>query len=322
MENQFKEICQILKGEDDFLIAAHYHPDGDALGSTAALGFILKSLGKRFRIYNQSGVPESMEWLQFPAPMLTEIPKGFDGWYIILDCGDAPRMGETLMNAMDPEKSINIDHHMGNTDFATINWVDTTRPAVGEMITLIARELKISLSGAIGEALYLSIATDTGFFTYGNTKPETLEIIADIIRHGLQLDEFVPKIRNQWTMKRIKLWTLALDKVKLYHNDQTAIIFITQEMLTETNTGGPDCEGLVNFIRRIRNVRVAIVVREDSQHRFKFSLRSSGSDNVQMIASMFGGGGHKNASGGMIESSAENVRTRLTTALAEKLYHI
>jgi bifunctional oligoribonuclease and PAP phosphatase NrnA len=322
MENHLKEICQILKGEDDFLIAAHYHPDGDALGSTAALGFILKALGKRFRIYNQSGVPEAMQWLEFPAPMQTEIPKNFDGWFIILDCGDAARMGETLMNAMDPEKSINIDHHMGNTDFATINWVDTNRPAVGEMITLIARELKISLSGPLGEALYLSIATDTGFFTYGNTKPETLEIIADILRHGLQLDEFVPKIRNQWTMKRIKLWTLALDKIQLYHNEQTAMIFVTQEMLTDTGTGGPDCEGLVNFIRRIRKVRVAIVVREDSQHRFKFSLRSSGSDNVQIIASMFGGGGHKNASGGMIESSAENVRTRLTTALAEKLYNL
>ncbi|SMF19454.1 DHH family phosphoesterase [Desulfovibrio gilichinskyi] len=322
MENHLKEICQILKGEDDFLIASHYHPDGDALGSTAALGFILKALGKRFRIYNQSGIPEAMQWLEFPAPMLTEVPKNFDGWFIILDCGDAARMGETLMNAMDPEKSINIDHHMGNTDFATINWVDTNRPAVGEMITLIAHELKISLSGPLGEALYLSIATDTGFFTYGNTKPETLEIIAEILRHGLQLDQFVPKIRNQWTMKRIKLWTLALDKIQLFHNEQTAMIFVTQEMLTETDTGGPDCEGLVNFIRRIRKVRVAIVVREDSQHRFKFSLRSSGSDNVQIIASMFGGGGHKNASGGMIESSAENVRTRLTTALAEKLYNL
>lgn len=322
MENHLKEICQILKGEDDFLIASHYHPDGDALGSTVALGFVLKALGKRFRIYNQSGIPEAMQWLELPAPMLTEVPKNFDGWFIILDCGDASRMGETLMHAMDPEKSINIDHHMGNTDFATINWVDINRPAVGEMITLIARELKISLSGPIGEALYLSIATDTGFFTYGNTKPETLEIIADILRHGLQLDEFVPKIRNQWTMKRIKLWTLALDKIQLYHNEQTAMIFVTQEMLTDTDTGGPDCEGLVNFIRRIRKVRVAIVVREDSQHRFKFSLRSSGSDNVQIIASMFGGGGHKNASGGMIESSAENVRIRLTTALAEKLYHL
>ncbi|OEU66567.1 MAG: recombinase RecJ [Desulfovibrio sp. S3730MH75] len=322
MDNPLKEICQILKGEDDFLIASHYHPDGDALGSTAALGFILKALGKRFRIYNQSGVPEAMKWFTLPSTMLTEVPKKFDGWYIILDCGDAARMGETLMNAMDPEKSINIDHHMGNSDFATINWVDTNRPAVGEMITLIARELKISLSGPIGEAIYLSIATDTGFFTYGNTKPETLEIIADIIRYGLQLDEYVPKIRNQWSMKRIKLWTIALAKIELFHDDQTAIIFVTQEMLTETDTGGPDCEGLVNFIRRIRGVRVAIVVREDTQHRFKFSLRSSGPDNVQVVASTFGGGGHRNASGGMIENTAEYVRKRLTETLSEKLYNI
>ncbi|WP_027720979.1 DHH family phosphoesterase [Maridesulfovibrio zosterae] len=319
METQLKEICRILKEENDFLIASHFNPDGDALGSTAALGFIMEALGKRYRLYNQSGKPKSMDWFETPSPILTEIPKGFDGWYIILDCGDAPRMGETLMNAMDPEKSINIDHHMGNSNFAAVNWVDINRPAVGEMISLIARELGISLSGKLGESIYLSIATDTGFFTYGNTKPETLEIIADILRHGLQLSEYVPKIRNQWTMTRIDLWTLALSKVELHHDGQTAMVFISQEMLDETKASGPDCEGLVSFILRIRGVRIAILIREDSPLRYKFSLRSQSKDNVQTIASLFGGGGHKNASGGLIENNPETVRERLIEAIGEQL---
>ncbi|CCO23974.1 DHH family phosphoesterase [Maridesulfovibrio hydrothermalis] len=319
MEAQLKEICRILKEENDFLVAAHFNPDGDALGSTAALGYILESLGKRFRLYNQSGMPETMKWFSTPSPIQTEIPKGFEGWYIILDCGDAPRMGEPLMNAMDPEKSINIDHHMGNSDFAAVNWVDTNRPAVGEMITLIARELNISLAGKLGEAIYLSIATDTGFFTYGNTKPETLEIIADILRHGLKLEEFVPKIRNQWTMKRINLWTVALSKIELHHNGQTAMIFIPQEMMDETDAVGPDCEGLVSFILRIRDVRVAVLIREDSPLRYKFSLRSEANVDVQSIASLFCGGGHRNASGGVIENNPETVREKLIAAIGDKL---
>lgn len=319
MEAKLKEICRILKEEDDFLVAAHFNPDGDALGSTAAMGYILEKLGKRFRLYNQSGLPESMEWFKTPSPILTEIPKGFDGWYIVLDCGDAPRMGESLMNSLDPEKSINIDHHIGNSGFAAVNWVDTNRPAVGEMITLIARELKISLSGHLGEAVYLSIATDTGFFTYNNTKPETLEIIADILRYGLDLGEFVPKIRNQWTMKRINLWTIALSKVELHHDGQTALIFITQEMLDESGATGSDCEGLVSFILRIRGVRVAVLIREDSPMRYKFSLRSQSRDNVQAVASLFGGGGHKNASGGLIENNPDTVRDKLISAIGERI---
>ncbi len=319
MEAKLKEICRILKEEDDFLVAAHFNPDGDALGSTAAMGYILEKLGKRYRLYNQSGMPEIMEWFSTPSSILTEIPKGFEGWYIILDCGDAPRMGESLMNAMDPEKSINIDHHMGNSGFAAVNWVDTNRPAVGEMITLIAKELKISLSGPLGEAIYLSIATDTGFFTYNNTKPETLEIIADILRYGLDLGEFVPKIRNQWTMKRINLWTIALSKVELHHDGQTALLFIPQEMLDEAQAVGSDCEGLVSFILRIRGVRVAVLIREDSPMRYKFSLRSQSRDNVQAVASLFGGGGHKNASGGLIENNPDTVREKLINAIGDKI---
>ncbi|WP_432737754.1 DHH family phosphoesterase [Maridesulfovibrio sp. FT414] len=319
MEARLKEICRILKEENDFLVAAHFNPDGDALGSTAAMGYILEKLGKRYRLYNQSGMPEAMQWFEMPAPVLTEIPKGFDGWYIILDCGDAPRMGETLMNAMDPEKSINIDHHMGNSGFAAVNWVDTNRPAVGEMITLIARELKISLSGRLGEAIYLSIATDTGFFTYNNTKPETLEIIADILRYGLDLGEYVPKIRNRWTMKRINLWTVALSRIELHHDGQTAMIFIPQEMLDDAGASGPDCEGLVSFILRIQGVRVAVLIREDSPMRYKFSLRSQSRDNVQAVAALFGGGGHKNASGGLIENNPDTVRDKLISAIGDRI---
>ncbi len=319
MEAQLKEICRIIKEEDDFLVAAHFNPDGDALGSTAAMGYILEKLGKRFRLYNQSGKPDAMDWFETPSPILTEIPKGFEGWYIVLDCGDAPRMGETLMNAMDPERSINIDHHMGNSGFAAINWVDTNRPAVGEMITLIAKELKISLSGKLGESIYLSIATDTGFFTYNNTKPETLEIIADILRYGLDLGEFVPKIRNQWTMKRINLWATALGRVEMYHDGQTAMLFIPQEMLDEAGAEGSDCEGLVSFILRIKGVRVAVLIREDSPMRYKFSLRSQSRDNIQVVASLFGGGGHKNASGGLIENTPDTVKERLITAIGDKV---
>lgn len=319
MESNLKRICQILKEEDDFLIASHYNPDGDALGSSAALGFILKALGKRVRLYNHTGVPATMDWFELPAPMLTEIPKGYDGWVIVLDCGDAARMGEPLINAIDRDRSINIDHHIGNTQFAGINWIETNRPAVGEMISIIARELGMSLSGKIGESIYLAIATDTGFFTYGNTKPETLETIADILRHGLKLDEFVPKIRNNWTLKRVNLWNLALSKIELFHNERTALIFITQEMLDKSGTDKTDCEEIVNFIRRIKTVRVSAIIREDGPLRYKFSLRSQGTDNVQAIASLFGGGGHKNASGGLIEDNPDTVRQKLVDAIGENI---
>lgn len=314
-------VRQLLEVGDDFLVAGHDHPDGDAIGASVAMAFILKAMGKRFWLYNESGLPEHFSWIELPAPIyssLADLPST-PLWFIILDCGDPFRMGKELLKAIKPAKIINIDHHMGNPMFGHINWVDTTQAAAGEMAARIAMDLGIPLSGGLAEAVYLSLVADTGQFCYGNTRPETLELAAHIVRQGLNPGDFTGKYQNQWTLNRFKLWSEVLHAATLHHNDLIGVLRIPAALMRETGTTPYDCDGLVEFMRRIKTVRVAMTLREEKKNMIKFSLRSQGPDDVQRVALQFSGGGHRNAAGGSIVGTVEEAQNQLVAAVIESL---
>jgi len=320
MPESRSDIVRMLQEEDHFLVVSHENPDGDALGSMAALGYVLKALGKQYLLYNATGAPRHLEWLELPAPLCTTLDE-LDGFaasrVIVLDCGDPFRMGRELMLAIEPQTIVNIDHHAGNPQFGALNWVDTAMAAVGEMVALLARDLNVPLSGGLGESVYLAIVSDTGSFAYGNTKPETLELAADILRAGLDIGHFNVKFQNQWEMKRIRFWSEALGSASLHLDGRVGVVVVSREAMERHDVGPEDCDGLVEFVRRVRTVRVAISLREDTDKDLvKFSLRSSGADNVQQVALLFGGGGHRNAAGGAIADTLDNARDQLISAIS------
>lgn len=313
-----RAIAQILTSEDDFLVVSHEGPDGDAIGSTVAMGYVLQALGKRFMLYNPSGMPEHFDWLRVPGPVhssLTDLHDFTPRWVIVLDCGDPFRMGKELLKAIEPENIINIDHHVGNPMFGAVNWVESTMAAVGEMVGLLVRDLELSLDGGLGEAIYLAIVSDTGNFSYGNTKPEIMELAAEIMRAGLDAGDFNAKYQNQWQFRRINLWSEVLGAATLYCRGQVSVVRISQEVLERYEATPADCEGLVEFMRRVKTVRVSISLREERKNMIKFSLRSHGPDNVQRVALQFSGGGHRNAAGGLISDSMANAEQLLLAAV-------
>lgn len=319
MPDTRRDIARVLQEENDFLVVSHENPDGDALGSMVALGFLLRRLGKNFMLYNTSGLPEHFAWLQLPGPVhssLEDLDDFSPARVIVLDCGDPFRMGKELLMAIEPETLINIDHHAGNPLFGVLNWVDTSMAAVGEMIALLARELNAPLAGGLGESVYLAIVSDTGSFAYGNTKPETLELAADIIREGLDIGEFNARYYNQWELKRIHFWAEVLGKAALYHEQRVIVVSVSQETMDRYQVGAAECDGLVEFVRKVKTVRVAVSLREEQDKGLvKFSLRSQGQDNVQQVALLFGGGGHRNAAGGAIVDNLESARQQLLDAI-------
>ncbi|NJB66992.1 phosphoesterase RecJ-like protein [Desulfobaculum xiamenense] len=292
-----QKIKEILREGQSFLVAAHASPDGDALGSTAALGHLLVQLGKEVTLYNPSGVPNQFDWIDLPCPLVSELPDELPQWLIALDCGDVRRLGDALAARFGTTSTVNIDHHLGNPGYADVNWVDPNFSSVGEMVATLARDLDIPLSGALGEGVYLALVSDTGYFSYGNTHPETLILAAELLREGLDPEFFNARFLNQWTMGRLKLWSRVLSGAKLHLDGRVGTIRITQDMLDETGTTSEDTDGIVNYIRRVKGVKAAVSLREDGPDRTKVSLRSSGEMNVQAIASRLGGGGHKNAAG-------------------------
>ena len=319
MENPTRPVSELFRAEDDFLVAAHASPDGDAIGSTVAVGFILKVLGKRFSLYNASGVPSTLDWLPLPSPVLTELPETMPAWTIVVDCGDGARVGSALAARLGETRVVNIDHHLGNPGFGEVDWVDVSQPAVGCMVAELARSLGVDLTGPLAEAVYLAVATDTGFFQFGNTTPECLELAADLIRGGLDAGSVSANIRNQLTLPRIQLWSEVMATIQVHFDGAAATVRVTQEMLERTGTTPKDTEGIINFVSRLKGVRFVGILREDGPMLVKFSLRSQGTDDVQKIAAAFGGGGHRNASGGHLRAALGAAHGKIVTAIGETL---
>jgi phosphoesterase RecJ-like protein len=319
MENPIRRISELIRDHDEFLVASHYSPDGDAIGSICALGHVLAALGKKVRLYNPSGLPSRYAFIDMPAPIERELPETLPAWTFVLDCGSGERMGEALAARSGETRFVNIDHHLGNDEFGEVNWVDATQPAVGGMVALLAEALDVPLTGPLAECVYLAVATDTGFFTYGNTTPESLELAANMLRGGLDIALMNERITKQWSENRMKLWTEAMGAMELFMDKRVCATVITKEMFARTGTSNADTENLINFLRRLKTVRVAAILREEGPDFYKFSLRSFGDDNVQQVAATFGGGGHKNAAGGSISAPLAEAKARLIQAVADGL---
>ena len=320
MEDPRKEIARILREENDFLVASHENPDGDALGSIAAMGFLLRKMGKRFQLYNASGTPERFDWLELPGPVLTsltEMKEFSPNRYLVLDCGALHRVGTALEEYMDPARIVNIDHHLANPMFGAVNWVDSAQAAVGEMVGALAGDLGVALHGGLGEALFLALVTDSGHFSYGSTRPETMEMAAEILRQGLNPAEFTDKLENRWPERKLRLWLAVLGKVRYHRDGAIAVLKVPGSLLEEVGADIQDCDGLINFIRRIDSVRVAVILRDSAKGKdmVKFSMRSKGVANVQEVAAFFGGGGHRNAAGGLIGGPMNRAEDALLDAL-------
>lgn len=313
------EIADILRREDGFLVASHANPDGDALGSIVAMGHLLAALGKRFALYNQSGVPPVHDWLPLPGPVHTRVPDGVFARTIVMDCGAAHRVGDELAARLVREETVNIDHHLGNPMFGAVNWVDTTMSSVGEMVAHLAHDLEVPLSGPLGEAVYLAMVTDTGSFTFGNTQPRVLSLAAEIIGLGLDVQDFNHRLQNNWSPGRLALWSLVLGRARYARDGKVGFIRIGRADLQATGTTALDTDNLVNMVRRVRGVQVAVSLREDAPNRIKFSLRSTGDVNVQAMAATLGGGGHKNAAGGTVESDMDTAEAVVEAAVAKGL---
>ncbi|WP_243547079.1 DHH family phosphoesterase [Pseudodesulfovibrio tunisiensis] len=320
MENPLAEISRILRENNDFLVVSHANPDGDAIGSTAAVGHILTALGKQFTLYNASGLPDRYAWASIPGPIVRELPEKLPEWTIVLDCGADHRIGDDLYHRMKETRVVNIDHHLGNANYGEFNWVDHRQPAVGSMIAELAREQGMEMSGPLAECLYLAISTDTGFFTYGTTTPESLELAAEMLRNGLNLADINRNITKQWSLNRLKLWSKAMDGVELFFDGALGMITITTDMFEATGTTRDDTESLVNILRRLTSVRVAAILRQEGPKFWKFSLRSHGTVNVQEMAAQLHGGGHKNASGGIIlDNDLLEAKQRLVDIIGQSL---
>jgi phosphoesterase RecJ-like protein len=312
-----KKIIQQLTNSRRVLLASHENPDGDAIGALLATGRALEKLGCEVTLYNESAIPAVYRFLPSVdniRKQLTELDH-FDT-AVILDCGDLRRVGSAAEAIATIPIIINIDHHITNTRFGQYQLVDVEACATSEIVYRLIQAMDLEMDTSMATAIYTGILTDTGSFRFSNTNRAAFSICEALVALGVKPSAVAQHVYGTYSLGRIKLLNLALDSIEISTNGYLSIMTVTREMLTETGTQPEDADGLINYARRIQDVKVAALIHElenapgasGERKRFHVSLRSDGSVDVSRIASDFGGGGHAGAAGFSIETSLAELK--------------
>lgn len=299
-------IDQLIQSQN-VLVVSHSNPDGDAIGALLATGLALKAMQKNVQMYNESVIPAVYRFLPYVCAIEQQIDPAmaFDT-VVILDCGTMDRVGVAKDQLGAMPVIINIDHHVTNTRFGHLQWVDESACATAEMIYQLIKVLPVSIDCAMATAIYTGILTDTGSFRFSNTNQTAFSVCAEMIAHGANAYEVAKHVYGTYSLGRIKLLNLALDSLEISPNGKLSIMTLTQDMLAETRTQAEDIDGIINYARRIEDVEVAALIHELKVNGscpgkggadFHVSLRSDGMVDVASIAARFGGGGHAGAAG-------------------------
>ncbi|MFO8082705.1 MAG: bifunctional oligoribonuclease/PAP phosphatase NrnA [Desulfobacterales bacterium] len=321
------QIISRLKNNRRVLLATHVNPDGDAIGSLLAMGLALEELKINAKLFCQSPIPALYRFLPWSHRVCRTIGNTQDyDTAIILDCGDLERIGDASKIVRQIPVIINIDHHLTNTYFGRFNHVDIKACATAEIIYYLIHKMGINISQPIARCLYTGILTDTGSFRFSNTNRAAFEICQKLVDSGVDPHDVAKHVYGQYSLARIKLLNLALDSLEISKNKKLSLMTLTHKMLKETETQNEDIDGMINYARRIKNIKIAVLIQEyqngqpptGEKGRYHVSLRSDGSVDVAKIAMDFGGGGHMTAAGFCTESQLPYLK-KVILKLAEVL---
>lgn len=308
----FDDICTQLPQLSSVLVSSHISPDPDAIGSSCALALGLQSLGKEIQLYYADAVPEKLRTLVAEIPITHTIPERSYSAVIVVDTAAKKRVGNEADKLLAlGEVSINIDHHVSNDGWASLNYIDPLAAASAQIVLHILLRLGVSLNKRIADLLYAGIIDDTGRFCFSNTTSGVLEDAATLLRHGASALDVGNALYFSVPLRVFQLRTLVFSKLALELEGKIAFIVITQQMLDQCKAVADDTEGLVEEARSVPGTIGSVLMREIKEG-WKLSLRSKVLEfNVDAVASKFGGGGHKAAAGCKVVGSQEEVKERV-----------
>ncbi len=317
-----REIADIMRREQSFLILTHYRPDGDAIGSQLALTMALQGLGKTVEAWNDDDVPAKFKFLP-GAKLITRPPatsKTFDV-VITIDTSTWQRVGTAANKIAGRKHFINIDHHVSNDKFAQLNWIVTEAPASGQIVFDLIKRGGFKLTTDIAQCLFAAISTDTGSFMFGNTTANCLRAAAELVETGINVGELSRHVYESYPYARLRMLQMALADLKLTDHKHTAYFWLTKDMFTNSGAKREDTEGLIDFARAIEGVVVAMLFEElEEPGKFRVSFRSKHPQvDVNSIARHFGGGGHREAAGARLTGLPQEVETKVLTAVTSAL---
>lgn len=314
-------MAEALRSGDRFIVSGHVNPDGDALGAVAALGHILRFLGKEFVLYSATGIYDYLQFLPLPGVLRNSVGTlpFSPSTALVADCSEARRVGGDLEPLLATLPVANIDHHLGEPMPAVARWIEPGAAATAQLAAYVGFALGVPPTGDFAQAVMLGLITDTGGFMHGNTSAEVLRLTALLVENGCDLHGMRERLESSWSMGRLRLWVRSLGGIRCARQGSIALCTVTLEDLRRCGARKEDCEGIVEQIRRLQGVRMAALLREDAPGTFKLSMRSSGTTSVRDVAALFGGGGHRNAAGGLLTMRQEDAEDAVLAAAAAQL---
>lgn len=303
------------------LLLGHVHPDGDVLGTLLGAGLALEHAGWTVTFAGPHPVPDVLAFLPGAArwEVWTVAPRIFDV-IVLTDCPDHARTEGLLEQARAAgSRVLNIDHHPDNRRYGTVNWIDPSAAATGEMIHELLGVLGLTVTPEIALCLFTAIHTDTGSFRYSNTTARTFRIAAELTAAGAQPALVSDRLYQQRPPDALRQLGVVLEGIRVSDDGQVAWLTVPRGLVSGSFMAAED---LVGYPRSLRGVRVALLFSEEAPGAVKVSLRGKGEVPVNRIAARFGGGGHENAAGctvaGTLDEATATVLDAVRDALASR----
>lgn len=336
-EQALDQVIDGLHDSEHVLLSSHVRSDPDSIGSELGLLFLLENLDKTVEIANDGGVDYHCQWM----PRVELIKGGPDevsgdhDTMVTVDCANRERLGDMSELADRCETVINIDHHASNDLFGDINWIRPKCSSVGEMIYEIWHRSEHELQQPAATCLYASIVSDTGQFAFPQTSSRSHEVAARLLEKGVEPQEVTGKLFQNYQRSELDLMAYVINNLSVTDDNAFGWSILDQEAYETCGTEPWDSQPYIQLIMQLKGVEVGLLLRRlrnpnvsgRHQGNIKGSLRSRGTYNVGKIAGLFGGGGHAQAAGFVVEDESsmeraqETVVNRIKEAMEDGKFH-
>lgn len=310
------EAASFLKKYDNFVITAHTNLEGDALGSELAMLALARRLGKKAVVINEDECPQTYRFLPYSSSIL-KFKKSmrqppFEA-LVVLDCSDPGRTGEVYSLNAPPRPVLNIDHHISNSAFGDVNWVDAKASSCSELIYRLYKQMKVPFTRESALCLYTGLVTDTGSFRYPNTSRETHLAAAELLTAGIDASRVYRTVYETVPFGDLKFLASLLPGMRREAGGRIVWFEISRDALEGKKLTLDLSEHILTFARTVKGVEVAALFKENlgGKREIRVNLRSQGRVDVNRIAKSVGGGGHKTASGATVKGSLAGVRRQV-----------
>jgi bifunctional oligoribonuclease and PAP phosphatase NrnA len=322
MKIQWNELQALISDKQRFVLTTHVRPDADAIGSEIAMAGLLEQLGKEVLIVNASPRPARLDFLDPNhrclqiGEQITEQTAADTDVHLILDTSSWSQLAEMgRVFKKTQALKIVVDHHYCAEDLGAHNFKDTDAEATGSLVFQFARHLGLRITPEMGTALFAAIATDTGWFRFPSTNPETMRTIGALIELGIRPETLYNQLYEQSTLSRLKLSGRVIERIMLDANGKLAWTYVTLVDYRETGAEPADTEDLVNEALTMSGVEASFILIEQTNGNIKASLRCRSHLDVSRVAGNFGGGGHKQAAGAILPGPLATAQAKILPAM-------